>query len=120
MRGVRNRRRRRSQECRTGGIRGESDHEQRDGDLFAWLTRCGRKSFYTDRRKQQNGKQRSTDHPAYRSMKPGTAKMQNLVEVEIADGFDQTGQYEPKRKNQCRAIVGAAETHQSIGCITKT
>ena len=52
-------------------------------------------------------------------MKRRAAKVENVIELEVADRLNQAGQHEAERKNERGAIMCTAKTNQSIGRVTK-
>src|SRR5439155_4706764 len=113
------RRRRRSKERGAGRIRSQRNDQESDGNFFARLTSGWGVLLDSDCRQQKNREQSPADHPAERNVKRRAAKVENVIELEVADRLNQAGQHEAERKNERGAIVSTAKTNESVGCVTK-
>src|SRR6266568_9538035 len=114
-----NRRRRRSKERGARRIRSQRNDQEGNGNLFAGLTSGWGVLLHTDCRQQKNREQSAADHPAERNVKRRAAKVENVIELEVADRFNQARQHEAERKNERGAIMRTAKTHESVRCVTK-
>src|SRR5437879_9199455 len=114
-----NRRRRRSKERGARRIRSQCNDQEGNGNFFAGLTSGWGVLLHSDCRQQKNREQSPADHPAERNVKRRSAKVENVIELEVADGFNQAGQHEAERKNERSAIMRTAKANESVGCVAK-
>src|SRR5437899_3691892 len=114
-----NRRRGCSKERGARRIRSQCDDQECNSNFFAGLTSGWGVLLHADCREQKNREQRPADHPTERDVKPSAAKVGNMMELEVADGFNQARQHEAERKNERGAIMCTAKTNESVGGVTK-
>src|SRR6266568_2533047 len=114
-----NRRRGCSKERGARRIRSQCDDQECNSNFFAGLTSGWGVLLHADCREQKNREQRPADHPTERDVKPSAAKVENMMELEVADRFNQARQHEAERKYERGAIMRTAKTHESVRCVTK-
>src|SRR5271170_4037825 len=113
--------RRRGNKRGAGNISAGSHNKQRTRGFATGLPRNGQKPFNRKCRQQQDRQKRAPDHPSHGHMgKRHLAGPQKIVQAKVTDRLNHAGEHEPKRQNQCDAVMGAAEPHQSIGRVAET